>query len=233
MSTKEPFEIPDGMRRVCRRFERWRNGHKARLPIPEGLWAAAAEAAREHGVFRASKALHLEYGKLKRMVEAGPAPAPPTMAPARFLELAPPLAVGLAECLIEVEGPRGKMRIQWKGDARRTWPDSAGCCGSRRDSDHAADAHPGGDRGRGWTEGHRFPGSSCARRNSRADPFSGCLFVFRSRRGTSIRILVYDGQGFWLAQKAPVAKDDLCGGRSGEEPAGAGSAPGAVAVGGR
>jgi transposase len=35
----------------------------------------------------------------------------------------------------------------------------------------------------------------------RADPFSGCLFVFRSRRGTSIRILVYDGQGFWLAQK--------------------------------
>ena len=34
-----------------------------------------------------------------------------------------------------------------------------------------------------------------------ADPFSGCLFVFRSRRGTSIRILVYDGHGFWLAQK--------------------------------
>ena len=34
-----------------------------------------------------------------------------------------------------------------------------------------------------------------------ADPFSGCLFVFRSRRATSIRILAYDGQGFWLAQK--------------------------------
>ena len=34
-----------------------------------------------------------------------------------------------------------------------------------------------------------------------ADPFSGCLFVFRSRRSTSIRVLVYDGQGFWLAQK--------------------------------
>jgi transposase len=29
-----------------------------------------------------------------------------------------------------------------------------------------------------------------------ADPFSGCLCVFWSRRGTSIRILVYDGQGF-------------------------------------
>ena len=33
------------------------------------------------------------------------------------------------------------------------------------------------------------------------DPFSGCVFVFRSRAGTSIRILVYDGNGFWLAQK--------------------------------
>jgi transposase len=33
------------------------------------------------------------------------------------------------------------------------------------------------------------------------DPFSGSLFVFRSRRGTAIRILVYDGQGFWRAQK--------------------------------
>ena len=33
------------------------------------------------------------------------------------------------------------------------------------------------------------------------DPFSGAVFVFRSRRGTAIKILVYDGQGFWLCQK--------------------------------
>jgi transposase len=33
------------------------------------------------------------------------------------------------------------------------------------------------------------------------DPFSGCLFVFRNRRGTALKILVYDGQGFWLCQK--------------------------------
>jgi transposase len=34
-----------------------------------------------------------------------------------------------------------------------------------------------------------------------SDPFSGHVFIFRSRRATSIRILCYDGQGFWLAQK--------------------------------
>jgi transposase len=33
------------------------------------------------------------------------------------------------------------------------------------------------------------------------DPFSGCLFIFRSRSGKAIRILSYDGQGFWLATK--------------------------------
>jgi transposase len=31
-----------------------------------------------------------------------------------------------------------------------------------------------------------------------ADPFSGWVFVFRNRRRTAIKILVYDGQGFWL-----------------------------------
>jgi transposase len=35
----------------------------------------------------------------------------------------------------------------------------------------------------------------------RADPFSGTVFVFRSRRATALKVLVYDGQGFWLAQK--------------------------------
>jgi transposase len=33
------------------------------------------------------------------------------------------------------------------------------------------------------------------------DPFSGWMFVFRNRRATALKILVYDGQGFWLCQK--------------------------------
>jgi transposase len=34
-----------------------------------------------------------------------------------------------------------------------------------------------------------------------ADPFSGTVYVFRNRRATSIKLLVYDTQGFWLFQK--------------------------------
>jgi len=33
------------------------------------------------------------------------------------------------------------------------------------------------------------------------DPFCGYLFIFRTRRGTAIRLLQFDGQGFWLATK--------------------------------
>ena len=33
------------------------------------------------------------------------------------------------------------------------------------------------------------------------DPFSGVVFVFRNRRGTALKVLVYDGQGFWLCHK--------------------------------
>jgi hypothetical protein len=35
----------------------------------------------------------------------------------------------------------------------------------------------------------------------RQDPFAGTVFVFRNRRGTAIKVLVYDGQGFWLCHK--------------------------------
>jgi transposase len=39
------------------------------------------------------------------------------------------------------------------------------------------------------------------RQRLQADPMGGTLFVFRSRRGHTLKILVYDGQGFWLCQK--------------------------------
>ena len=33
------------------------------------------------------------------------------------------------------------------------------------------------------------------------DPLSGTVFVFRNRRATAVKLLTYDGQGFWLMQK--------------------------------
>ena len=137
-------DIPHNLRRVYRRFQQWRSAHTGRLPIPERLWRAAVELAREHGVFRTSKVLRLEYGKLKQLVEAAspavkrrvvktraalrPAPggkrrrsAVPrrarSIAPPTFLELLAPRAGNSPECRVELEGPRGRMRIEFKGIA--------------------------------------------------------------------------------------------------------------------
>jgi len=35
----------------------------------------------------------------------------------------------------------------------------------------------------------------------RADPFGGTVFVFCNRRRTGMKLLVYDGRGFWLCHK--------------------------------
>ena len=39
------------------------------------------------------------------------------------------------------------------------------------------------------------------RKELHSDPFSGAIFVFCNRRRTALRILVYDGQGYWMCHK--------------------------------
>ena len=39
------------------------------------------------------------------------------------------------------------------------------------------------------------------KRTLAADPMAGALFVFRNRSRRALKLLVYDGQGFWLCQK--------------------------------
>jgi len=58
----------------------------------------------------------------------------------------------------------------------------------------------------------------------RHDPFNGWVFVFRNRSATALKILVYDGRGFWLCHKR------LSSGRFRWWPAGRPSADGARAA---
>jgi hypothetical protein len=63
------------------------------------------------------------FRQLKRRVDVAGSDPQHKVPPLAFVEVMPPQAVGSSECLIELEGPRGKMRIQWKG---ATAPDLAG-----------------------------------------------------------------------------------------------------------
>ncbi|MBA2732974.1 MAG: IS66 family insertion sequence element accessory protein TnpB [Acidobacteria bacterium] len=43
--------------------------------------------------------------------------------------------------------------------------------------------------------------AALCRNRLNCDPFSGTVFLFRNRRGTALKLLIYDGQGFWLCLK--------------------------------
>ena len=97
---------------VRARFEEWRQNRQGKSPIPDELWSAAVELARKDGINRTAAELHLDGGKLKRLMGAKATSGKP--APA-FVELLTPRAISVPECTIELEGRRGKLRIQLKG----------------------------------------------------------------------------------------------------------------------
>jgi hypothetical protein len=63
-------EVPTAMRKVYRQLERWRRKRRGRERIPESLWVAAGELAREQGVNRVSRVFRLEFNHLKRMADS-------------------------------------------------------------------------------------------------------------------------------------------------------------------
>jgi len=93
------------------RFEEWRNSRSGKSRIPAELWSAAVEVARKEGINRTARELHVAWDDLKRrMGEVPQQPGSPA-----FVELVAPQAESVPECMIELEGRRGKLRIQLKG----------------------------------------------------------------------------------------------------------------------
>ena len=93
------------------RFEEWRSNRRGKVRIPAELWSAAVEVARKEGINRTARELHVAWDDLKR--RTGEVPQQPG-SPA-FVELVAPRAESVPECMIELEGRRGKLRIQLKG----------------------------------------------------------------------------------------------------------------------
>jgi hypothetical protein len=92
------------------RFEEWRNNRRGKARIPAELWSAAVEVARKEGINRTARELHVAWDDLKRRMPAtGAVPQP------AFVELVTPQVQSVPECTLEVEGSRGKLRIQLKG----------------------------------------------------------------------------------------------------------------------
>ncbi len=107
------------------RFDEWRRLRRhPRSRIPESLWGAAVEAAREHGLWKTSRQLRVDYYCLKRRLESKTPQAPAI----DFVEVTPNLRSPGPACVLVIEDRQGRrLRVELRdaagaeGLARALW----------------------------------------------------------------------------------------------------------------
>jgi hypothetical protein len=123
LNEKSNVPIPEPIVQLQRQFEQFRSSHPLRARIPEALWRAAVELARQHGLNAVAHPLRLDYMGLKRrLADISEVSEKKKARTPGFVEWVAPYAAAGAECVIEFESQSGgKMRIQWKGSGAPDW----------------------------------------------------------------------------------------------------------------
>ncbi len=118
---RETTPIPEPVAQLQRQLEQFRSSQPGRTKLPESLWQAAVELARQHGVHAVAHPLRLDYTRLKQRLGGSPIVQRKATKPA-FVELVAPPRAQLEECVIEFESSSGsKMRIQLKATTPPDW----------------------------------------------------------------------------------------------------------------
>jgi hypothetical protein len=113
--------IPEPIEQLKRELDQFRSTQSGRTKLPESLWQAAVELARQHGVYSVAHPLRLDHTGLKKRLGGVPSLRKKAPKPT-FVELIAPPPTMLEECIIEFEvSSGGKMRIQWKAAAPPDW----------------------------------------------------------------------------------------------------------------
>jgi hypothetical protein len=113
--------IPEPIAQLQRQLDQFRSTQPRRTKLPESLWQAAVELARQHGLYPVAHPLRLDYMGLKKRLGGVSTRRQKAATPA-FVELIGPDRAPLEECVIDFESSGGsKMRIQWKTAAPPDW----------------------------------------------------------------------------------------------------------------
>jgi hypothetical protein len=113
--------IPEPIAQLQRQLDQFRSTQPRRTKLPESLWQAAVELARQHGLYPVAHPLRLDYMGLKKRL-GGVSTRRQKAAKPAFVELIGPDRAPLEECVIDFESSGGsKMRIQWKTAAPPDW----------------------------------------------------------------------------------------------------------------
>ena len=81
--SREKTAVPEDLLQLSQRLEQWRSANPPRTRLPEPIWEAAVEMAQRYGLHGASKALRMDYTRLKKRLSPAAQPTPPVPA---FLE---------------------------------------------------------------------------------------------------------------------------------------------------
>jgi hypothetical protein len=68
MNRKSTVPIPEAITQLLGQLEQFRSTRPARTKLPESLWQAAVELARQHGIYAVAHPLRLDYTRLKQRV---------------------------------------------------------------------------------------------------------------------------------------------------------------------
>ena len=102
MDRKRTSPIPEPVLQLQRQLDQFRSTQPRRTKLPETLWQAAVELARQHGLYSVAHPLRLDYVGLKKRLEGVPGPQKKVAAPA-FVELIASHPATISECVIEFE----------------------------------------------------------------------------------------------------------------------------------
>ena len=116
MNLKSTLPVPEAIVQLQRQLDQFRSTQPRRTKLPESLWQAAVELARQYGIYPVAHPLRLDYMGLKKRL--GGVPNRRKASKPAFVELVAPQE----ECVIEFEAPSGnKMRVQWKASSPCDW----------------------------------------------------------------------------------------------------------------
>src|SRR5260370_17998344 len=94
--------IPEPIAQLQRQLDQFRSTQPRGRRLPDSMWQAAVELAREHGVYSVAHPLRLDYTGLKKRLAGGSHRRRKAGKPAFVALIAPPAAMPL-EGLIEFE----------------------------------------------------------------------------------------------------------------------------------
>ena len=121
MNRKSTPPIPEAIVQLQRQLDQFRSTQPRRTKLPESLWQAAVELARQHGIYSVAHPLRLDYMGLKKRLGGIPILRRKATKPA-FVELIAPQRRRWRSASSSLKSPSGgKMRVQWKASAPPDW----------------------------------------------------------------------------------------------------------------